>query len=48
MANSQWRRYGEARRALLVKQDEKEGGVAFNLNGKVPIQRYFTLSERVS
>lgn len=45
--SDEWRRFGEARRAELVAQDEAAGGTSFQLNKSCRIQRYFQLADRV-
>ena len=46
--STQWRRYGIERRKELVYKDEQKGGTSFVVNPECPIQRYFSLSQRVS
>jgi hypothetical protein len=47
-SSEQWRRYGEARREELVKQDELCGGTEFQISGKHRIQKYFDVIDKVS
>lgn len=47
-SSQQWRRYGEARRKVLVENDECSGGTSFRLNKKCRVDKYFLLAERVS
>ena len=42
-----WRRYGEAYRKQLVKNDEESGNTVFHLHKKCRIQRYFQLADKV-
>ncbi|GAX20163.1 hypothetical protein FisN_17Lh113 [Fistulifera solaris] len=44
----QWRRYGEARRKVLIEQDKQAGGTSFHINRKCRIDKYFALAERVT
>ena len=47
VASEEWRKHGEIRRKLLLKQDEMEGGTSFEINRKCCIQRYFKIGDRV-